>query len=330
MSNMAKVIQFPLSLCFAATSHRFQGQTVYKPNKTVNDFRTVFQAAQGYVMLSRVETLDQLFILGELPDSKFYANNHALEELARLERVSVNRNPPVWQKDFPWSIKISQLNCRSLCLHIYDIKQDPILAFSDVICLNETWMKDNYVEEKLEIDGLNLHLNSNGAGKGIATYIRDEKMHIRQHITKEKAQISKFSAPEMDLINIYRSEGMDNSVLAGELENIIDTSRFTVICGDFNLCYIEQRNNVITKMLESNGFDQLVYEATHLKGGHIDHVYSNHDPKQFNVELGLYSPFYLASDHDAICITITKPAKRVPSMFRKNKPSNKGKKFEKN
>ena len=39
VSNMAKVIQFPLSLCFAATSHRFQGQTVYKPNKTVNDFR---------------------------------------------------------------------------------------------------------------------------------------------------------------------------------------------------------------------------------------------------------------------------------------------------
>ena len=83
VSSFAKVIQFPLSLCFAATCHRFQGQTVYKPNKTVNDFRTVFQAAQGYVMLSRVETLKQLFILGHLPDNKFYANHQALEELKR-------------------------------------------------------------------------------------------------------------------------------------------------------------------------------------------------------------------------------------------------------
>ena len=321
---MAKVIQFPLSLCFAATSHRFQGQTVYKPNKTVNDFRTVFQAAQGYVMLSRVETMDQLFVLGDLPDNKFYANNHALEELARLRSVCVNKNPPVWQKDFPWSFKISQLNCRSLRLHINDIKEDPILAFSDVICLNETWIEGNQVDEELQINGLNLYLNSNGAGKGIATYAKENKLHLKMHITKPKAQISIFASNEFDLVNIYRSASMDNSNLLSELENIIDTTRFTIICGDFNLCYIDQRNNVITKMLEDTGFSQLVNEATHFRGGHIDHVYSNHHPDQFDVKVNLYSPFYLAADHDAICITVTKPSRRVPQKLRKNKPRHKG------
>ena len=33
VANTAKVIQFPLSLCIAATAHKFQGQTVYKPTK---------------------------------------------------------------------------------------------------------------------------------------------------------------------------------------------------------------------------------------------------------------------------------------------------------
>ena len=57
VANTAKVIQYPLALCFAATAHRFQGQTVHKPKKVAMDFRTVFQAAQSYVMLSRVQAL---------------------------------------------------------------------------------------------------------------------------------------------------------------------------------------------------------------------------------------------------------------------------------
>ena len=64
-------------------------------------------------------------------------------------------------------------------------------------------------------------------------------------------------------------------------------------------------------MLEHAGFAQLVHEATHFKGGHIDHVYSNHNPSQLNVGISLYSPFYLAKDHDAICITVTKVAEKV-------------------
>ena len=98
IANTAKVIQYPLSLCFAATAHRFQGQTVHKPNKISMDFRSVFQAAQSYVMLSRVQALSQLFIIDSLPEDKFYASHQALEELQRLNQVSVNRNPPPWEQ----------------------------------------------------------------------------------------------------------------------------------------------------------------------------------------------------------------------------------------
>ena len=57
-------------------------------------------------------------------------------------------------------------------------------------------------------------------------------------------------------------------------------------------------------MLEDLGFQQLVSEASHLKGGHLDHVYSNHDPNKFENEILMYSPYYTSMDHDAICLTL--------------------------
>ena len=96
VSSTAKVIQFPLVLAWAVTVHKFQGQTVKKPLKMVADIRSVFEAAQAYVMLSRAQELDQLYILEELPENKIYANITAQNEIERLIKVSINQNPSVW------------------------------------------------------------------------------------------------------------------------------------------------------------------------------------------------------------------------------------------
>ena len=99
--------------------------------------------------------------------------------------------------------------------------------------------------------------------------------------------------------------------------DLLNKSKFTVICGDFNLCYVDDKDNEVTKMLENNGFKQLVDEATHFLGGHIDHVYSNHNTQEYEVDIKLYSPYYLAKDHDAVCIVITKvPEKTAPRIRR--------------
>ena len=125
------------------------------------------------------------------------------------------------------------------------------------------------------------------------------------------------SSPELDIVNVYRSQGMDNVELANDLRSIVNKSKLTVICGDFNLCYVDDRDNEVTKMFENEGFVQLVNEATHFMGGHIDHVYSNHDTQKYEVNIQLYSPYYLAKDHDAVCITITKvPEKSLPQHRR--------------
>ena len=136
VSNCARVIQFPLKLCFATTSHKFQGQTVCKPNKIAIDLRTVFKPAMAYVMLSRVQEINQLFIIGSVPVAKLYADPQALVELHRLENISLNNNPNKWEQNKNSCLKILSLNCQSLKPKIKHLKDDPILNKSDVICLS--------------------------------------------------------------------------------------------------------------------------------------------------------------------------------------------------
>ena len=54
ISSTAKLIQFPVVLAWAVTVHKFQGQTVKSPQNVVIDLTSVFEAAQAYVLASRV------------------------------------------------------------------------------------------------------------------------------------------------------------------------------------------------------------------------------------------------------------------------------------
>ena len=43
MSNIATLYQFPVVVCYAATSHKFQGQSLYKPTIGALDISDAFQ-----------------------------------------------------------------------------------------------------------------------------------------------------------------------------------------------------------------------------------------------------------------------------------------------
>ena len=61
----------------------------------------------------------------------------------------------------------------------------------------------------------------------------------------------------------------------------------------------------MSQALERNLFKQLVKEATHIQGGHIDHAYWKDTIGMWqDPAIERYSPYY--SDHDGICITLTK------------------------
>ena len=88
--STARVIQFPIKIAFATTSHKVQGQTVKKPRSVIVDLKSVFQPAMAYVMLSRVESINQLFILEECDSSKIYGSMQAIKELERMNKAAVN------------------------------------------------------------------------------------------------------------------------------------------------------------------------------------------------------------------------------------------------
>ena len=173
--------------------------------------------------------------------------------------------------------------------------------FSDVICLTETWLKTDSIVDQLNISGYQLHVNSAGEGKGIVLYYKLDTVSPFINLTKSKYQLSKLRSSEIDIIAVYKSQGAEDLELAEDLENIMDHQKVTIICGDFNLCYLEQKNNIIFNKLHSFGFVQLVTEATHIKGGTIDQVYVNLTLKDNVIVIKTRVSF---SDHDQLRVIV--------------------------
>ena len=263
------------------------------------DIASVFEAAQAYVMLSRVESLDQLYILGSLPENKLYASRKALEELEYMNERSINRNPIPWDKETEGVIKLSSMNCMNLQNTHKDIMRDYTLMKSDILMLQETWLLQQD-SKKYEIPGYNIHFNNAGPGKGIAVYYKKEKFKHVTDITQDQMQLTKFRSSEIDIITIYRSDKGNSVELLNCIQSLITNGRHTAICGDLNICYKSNRNNRITKYLEATSYKQVVQRPTHVKGRLIDHFYHNVDTE---VMVNQYTPYY--ADHDGICVIIS-------------------------
>ena len=93
------------------------------------------EAAQGYVMLSRIQALSQLIILVTVSANKLYASDLAKQELDRMTKVALN-NKTTWNS-------IVSCNIRSLASNFKDLISTPKLKDTDVICLQETWMNSD-------------------------------------------------------------------------------------------------------------------------------------------------------------------------------------------
>ena len=70
VGSSATLVQFPVKLAHAITAHKIQGQTIPKPLKVALDIDSIFEEAQGYVMLSRVQELKQIYILNKFNPEK--------------------------------------------------------------------------------------------------------------------------------------------------------------------------------------------------------------------------------------------------------------------
>ena len=312
--STATLIQFPITLAHAVTGHKVQGQSIPVPNKVVMDLDSTFQCAQSYVMLSRIQTIDQLFILNNIDERKLQHSVKSLQELKRLENISYNANPTNWEKknDFA-TLKIVMLNCAGLRPHILDIRADNNILQADVIHLVETSVERDSQTNELELEGYTSFFHNISKGKGIVTYIR--KRHIKnketfEHILDNGIQICTFSLENVSSLAVYRSSYGNIGNLAEKLVKLIDGKKSIFIVGDFNICTFKKPNNIVTSVLLSKDMVSLVDEATHIQGGYIDQAYwKDEDDIFLPPTVQRYSPYY--SDHDAICIVLTRKDLKV-------------------
>ena len=109
--------------------------------------------------------------------------------------------------------------------------------------------------------------------------------------------MTKLKSINTDVINIYRSSCADTNSFMVDLQKIIDDKK-TLIIGDFNLCFLSEKNHPIFSFLKNSGFHQLIKSPTHMKGGMIDLVFTNEEIIDENSKVSQQSPFF--TDHDLI------------------------------
>ena len=270
--------------------------------KVAFNIDSCFEEAQGYVMLSRVQELEQVIILKKFDPKKCYPSQKALKEVERMNRVSINENPGPWSRADDNALKILSLNCAGLRAHFQDIETDEHLQKADIIHLVETSLAEEDREDAFILEGYKMSCIKIGNGKGIATYYQHEKFEPKEKVKMEKFQIAKFKHDTIDIINVYRSQTGNSLELLDQLKTLIEHGRITLITGDFNACFMENFSNRMIQGLLDIGFDQLVHEPTHIRGRHIDHAYFLNPSGRLKPVIDRYSPYY--SDHDGICITI--------------------------
>ena len=185
-----------------------------------------------------------------------------------------------------------------------DILADTTLLKADILHLIETSLEEGE-NVLLSIPGYRSHFINVGNGKGIATFYKEEIFKHQQDYVERNMQITKFTSEELDVINVYRSSNGHSVELLNHLQDMITEGKPLLITGDFNICFQTISNNRMSKGLEKIGFCQLVKEATHIRGGHIDHAYWRDERDVWkSPDLQRYSPYH--SDHDATCITLVK------------------------
>ena len=307
-SSQAKVIQYPLRLAFAATAHKFQGQTVQKPMCLVVDLMTVREPAQAYVMLSRVQEIDQVFIVEKLPADKLKPSNVALKEVNRLKEIPWNCSfLQQWYSADKDRIRIAFLNTRSLQKHFKDLQCSWTLCSCDILCISETWFKREQLESEYILKGYEYpHLVSVGPGKGLATYAKTSFQPVAD-VCHSNYQISKFACDNCEVISVYRSESAPYEDVLCDIGQICNDEKLTIIGGDFNICVLKNEHNILIKGLTQLGFIQMISEATHIAGGAIDHCYVRQAVGYTGSQLTskntyLHSVYW--SDHDAILISM--------------------------
>ena len=290
-----------------------QGQTIPNPTAVVVDFRGSKDSSMIYVMLSRAQTLDQIYIIDSLHESLggWRPDPTALEEWETSKSRAINTAEGTDVDEF----KLLCLNIFRLKKHFEDIARTVQATSSlSVICLQETWLGDGDNVDMFQLPNMKLNVNSKGSGRGLATYY-DDQFEVTDSVGAASCQITKITSHKTEVINVYRSKDCcmkDFISMIFKLIDNTDKSKHLILCGDVNIKYTEETTNIfVRKMIDEYNFKQLVTKPSQDRGNIIDHVYVS-PGLQGRVEVDKTCLYY--SDHDLLTIKVKESSNNEMSL----------------
>ena len=239
-----------------------------KPKSLVIDVSSAFQPGMAYVMFSRVQSLDQLYIVNSMDPEKITVDDKVIQEAKRMDKVSINQNPCNWMNPNTPGLKVGSFNTRSLRKHIEDIRADPVLMQSDILFVQETWLETWEEElEQYQLEGYRAHFASQGRGKGLAAFVKEGVRSIIgiSRFGEQNLQMVKVDMANVEVIGIYRSQEEPLHRLNQILRGFVNPRKDTLIVGDVNIR--ANKPNDLGNYLRRERFHQLVTLPTHICGG---------------------------------------------------------------
>lgn len=287
-------------MAWAFTIHKVQGMTL---NQAAISFAGIFQAGMAYVALSRVVSLEGLY-LKDVDTNLIYCNTEVQESISNMSKCNLQFSNMLLHSEMNFSIL--HHNTQSLICHYTDIISNPEFMKTDIICLSETWLASaNLVN--YSIPGYNLHCSRHQArGQGVAIYIKDVYKYTM--IPLETAQchlllLLTHTVPSFLILVMYRPPSLPTNSFVQILEQVlhqIETySQFyntdhKVILGDLN--YDLQKQPSLEPLKD---FHQIITNPTTSAGTLLDPVYVDTLPETYCA--GVLNTYY--SYHEPVYFT---------------------------
>ncbi|XP_024116598.1 uncharacterized protein LOC112138269 [Oryzias melastigma] len=284
--------QFPVKLAYACTIHKVQGMTT---TKAVVSLKHVFEAGMSYVAISRVTSLNGLFLL-DFDESKIYANTEVTAALDTMRQANLDDMMPLLLlKDTvsrPETMTIIHHNTEGLPAHICDIKNHHELHLADVLCLTETHLQGSFVAESLHLEGYSMFSRNRylsytnhpqlakRRGGGVAIYVRNhitvtEKRYIN-NVTDLEFVVLKVEAPVTAfIVSVYRPPDYCLTSFLTNLESLLYSLELLeihpiIVSGDFNVNVLVDKNTPVLQLFQTRGYAQVITEATTEKNTLLD------------------------------------------------------------
>ena len=294
--------QIPLKLAWAVTVHKVQGQTAEKAVISMKGLKT----AMAYVALSRVTTLEGLYIM-DFDASKIFCNEDVETNVAKMPTCDLSAANPLLEIDQNKHVIIVHHNIQSLRAHIEDLKNNTQMRKAHVICLSETWLTDYNAIEELAIDGYTLETLNVGRSRGVAMYIRNSVDYsILPFMTNDcdTLVIRTYGASNMLIGVIYKPPNTRHTTFCTEMSNITAQTELletdhAVFVGDFNIDLM--KDGVLPPRPFRNYF-QAITEPTTDNETLIDHIYIKARPAVYDFLASVLPTYY--SYHRPVFIAI--------------------------